>query len=173
MYDALTCALRDIEKALPNGGDSRSGKMTSTATSNPSAQLSVVLKFYEAIANWKFDVLEALFSDDYIHKTLPATANDPPKNKTEGIEYAKSLGKLIGYTGLKYEIFQFNEAPGSIWVHSRLSGDLPDGVAFNIESIYIFTLSSGDNIQITAIQEFIDTMTKLAAELAAAASAPK
>ncbi|KAH9005642.1 hypothetical protein EDB86DRAFT_2879772 [Lactarius hatsudake] len=171
--------------------------MASTATSNPSAQLSVVLKFYEAIATWKFDVLEALFSDDYIHKTLPATANDPPKNKTEGIEYAKSLGKLIGYTSLKYEIFQLNEAPGSIWVHvrpeqhffqriytcitdiscliqSRLYGDLPDGVAFNIESIYIFTLSSGDNIQITAIQEFIDT--KLAAELEAvtsAAAAPK
>lgn len=172
MYDALT----DIDKALPNGGDSCSGKMASTTTSNPSAQLSVVLKFYEAMANWKFDVLEVLLSDDYIHKTLPAAANDPPKNKTEGREYAKSLGKLVGYTDLKYEIFQLNETPGSIWVHSRLYGDLPDGVAFNIESIYIFTLSSGDNIQITAIQEFIDTVSKVAAELAAAAfaaAAPK
>ncbi|KAI9444093.1 hypothetical protein H4582DRAFT_2190254 [Lactarius indigo] len=101
--------------------------------------------FTRPIATWKFDVLEALFSDDYIHKTLPATANDPPKNKAEGIGHAKSIGKLLGYTDLKYEIFQSNEAPGSIWVHSRLYGDLPGGVAFNTESIYIFTLSSGDN----------------------------
>ncbi|KAI9462836.1 hypothetical protein BJY52DRAFT_113540 [Lactarius psammicola] len=143
--------------------------MSSTSTSNPSAQLSVVLKFYEAISNWKFDVLEALFSDDYIHKTLPATANDPPKNKAQGIEYAKSIGKLLGYTHLEYEIFQSNETTGSIWVHSRLYGNLPGGVTFNTESIYIFTLSSGDNIKITAIQEFIDT--KLAADFAAAASA--
>ena len=75
--------------------------MSSTSTSGPSAQLSVVLKFYEAISTWKFDVLEALFSDDYIHKTLPATANDPPKNKAQGIEYAKSIGKLLGYSDLQ------------------------------------------------------------------------
>jgi hypothetical protein len=41
-------------------------------------------------------------------------------------------------------------------------------MVFNSESIFIFTLSAGDNIQITAIQEFIDT--KLAAEFAAAAA---
>ena len=57
----------------------------------------------------------------------------------------------------------------SCLIQSRLYGDLPGGVAFNTESIFIFTLSSGDNTQITAIQEFIDT--KLAAEFAAAASA--
>jgi hypothetical protein len=39
---------------------------------------------------------------------------------------------------------------------------------FSTESIFIFTLSSGDNIQITSIQEFIDTKT--AADFAAAAA---
>jgi len=144
-------------------------RLTMSSTSNPSAQLGVVLKWYETVSTWQFDVLEEQFSDDYIHKTLPATANDPPKNKAQGIEHAKSIGKLLGHTDLKYEIIQLNETPGSIWVHSRLYGDLPGGVAFNTESIFIFTLSSGDNIQITAIQEYIDT--KQAAEFAAAASA--
>ena len=72
-----------------------------SSTSNPSAQLSVVLKWYDAVSTWKFDVLEEQFSDDYVHKTLPATANDPPKNKAQGIEYAKSIGKLLGYTHLQ------------------------------------------------------------------------
>ena len=72
-----------------------------SSTSIPSAQLSVVLKWYEAVSTWKFDVLEAQFSDNYIHKTLPATANDPPKNKAQGIEHAKSIGKLLGYTHLQ------------------------------------------------------------------------
>jgi hypothetical protein len=43
-----------------------------------------------------------------------------------------------------------------------------DNLAFNSESIFMFTLSSGDTIQITAIQDFIDT--KMVAELAAAAT---
>jgi hypothetical protein len=51
--------------------------------------------------NLEFDILEAQFSDDYIHKTLPSTANDPPKDKTQGIEYAKSFGKLLGYRDLQ------------------------------------------------------------------------
>jgi hypothetical protein len=70
-------------------------------TSNISAQLSVVLKWYEAVSTWKFDVLEEQFSDDYIHKTFPATANDPPKNKAEGIEFAKTVGTLLGCTPLQ------------------------------------------------------------------------
>lgn len=70
-------------------------------TSEPSAQLSVVLRWYEAVSNWKFEVLEEQFSEDYIHETLPASANDPPKNKAQGIEFAKSVGKLLGYTPLQ------------------------------------------------------------------------
>jgi ketosteroid isomerase-like protein len=136
--------------------------------SNPSAQLSVVLRWYDAISNWKFDVLEELLSEDYLHETLPATANDPPKNKAEGIEHAKSVGNSLGYTPLQYEIFRLNETPGNIWLHSRLYGNVPGGIELNNESIFIFTLGSGDNIQITVIREFIDT--KQAAEFAAAAS---
>jgi hypothetical protein len=105
--------------------------------SNPSAQLSVVLRWYDAISNWKFDVLEELLSEDYLHETLPATANDPPKNKAEGIEHAKSVGNSLGYTPLQvrrafinwsrnhvlpqYEIFRLNETPGNIWLHVRPS----------------------------------------------------
>ncbi len=72
-----------------------------SSISNPSAQLSVVLKWYGAISTWQFDVLEALLSDDYIHKTLPASANDPPKNKAKGIEHAKSIAQSLGYTHLE------------------------------------------------------------------------
>jgi hypothetical protein len=51
------------------------------------------------------------------------------------------------------------------YVQARL---YTDNLAFNSESIFMFKLSSGDNIQITALQDFIDT--KMAAEFAAAAA---
>ncbi|KAI0291003.1 hypothetical protein BC826DRAFT_514111 [Russula brevipes] len=142
--------------------------MSPANLTNPSPQLSVVLQWYKAVTAWKFDVLEELFSDDYIHKTLPASANEQPKNKAEGIAHAKAVGALFGYKPLQYEIFQLSENAGTIWVHSRLYGDSPGG-PFTHESIFIFTLSSGDDIKITAIQDFVDT--KLTAELAAAAAA--
>jgi hypothetical protein len=110
-------------------------------TSKPSAQLSVVLRWYDAVSNWKFDVLEEQFSEDYRHETLPSNTNDPPKNKAEGIEFAKSVGKMLGYTPLQvrrafinwdrnhvlpqYEIFRFSETPGHIWVHVRPSPEYP------------------------------------------------
>jgi hypothetical protein len=53
-------------------------------------------------------------------------------------------------------------------VQSRLYGEIPGGFQFNSESVYIFTLSSGDDVKITAIQEYIDT--KLAADFAASAA---
>lgn len=53
-------------------------------------------------------------------------------------------------------------------LQSRLYGAIPGGVELNSESVYIFTLSSGDDVKMTAIQEFIDT--KLTAEFAAAAA---
>lgn len=108
-------------------------------TSEPSAQLSVVLRWYDAVSTWKFNVLEEQFSEDYIHETLPSSANDPPKNKAQGIEFAKTVGKLLGHTPLQvchvvhssnscrnhvlpqYEIFRLSETPGHIWVHVRPS----------------------------------------------------
>jgi len=61
---------------------------------------ATVTQFYEAITVWDFDALEKLFSEDYEHKTLPASANDPPKNKQQGIEYAKAVGGSLGFTKL-------------------------------------------------------------------------
>ncbi len=72
-----------------------------SSTSEPSPQLCAVLSFYDAVTNWKFDVLDELFADDYIHDTYPSSANVPPKSKTEGIEHAKAIGALLGYTPLK------------------------------------------------------------------------
>ncbi len=69
--------------------------------SNPSPQLSVVLQFYDAITNWKFDAVEQLFSDDYIHTTLPSTAKEPPKNKAQGLAHGKAVAAALGYTPLK------------------------------------------------------------------------
>jgi len=122
-----------------------------------SPQFNAVQQFYDAVTTWKFDVLESLFSEDYVSIILPASANVPPKNKTEGIQHAKEFGASIGYAPLKYEIFELIEAPGSVWTHSRLYGDIPGGPSFNVESIYVFTLSTGDDIKITAISEFVDT----------------
>jgi hypothetical protein len=87
--------------------------------SDPSPQLSAVLQFYEAITNWKFDVVEELFSDDYIHTTLPSSAKEPPKDKAQGLAHAKGLAAALGYTPLKYEILQLNESKESVWVHVR------------------------------------------------------
>lgn len=138
--------------------------------SNPSPQLSAVLQFYDAITNWKFDTVEKLFDDEYIHTTLPSSTKEPPKNKAEGLAHAKGVAAALGYTPLKYEIFQLNESKGSIWVHSKMHGEGPGGASFANESIFIFTLkSSGDNVKITSVQDFVDT--KQAADAAAAAAA--
>jgi len=137
--------------------------------SNPSPQLSAVLRWYDAITTWKFDVVEELFSDDYTHTTLPSSAKVPPKNKAEGLAHAKAVAGALGYTPLKYEIYKFNESKESIWVYSKLYGEGPGGASFANESVFIFTLSSsGDKVKITAIQDFIDT--KQAADAAAAAT---
>ena len=69
--------------------------------SNPSPQLSAVHLFYDAITTWKFDVIGELFSDDYIHTTLPSTANVPPKSKAEGLAHAKGVAEALGYAPLK------------------------------------------------------------------------
>lgn len=142
---------------------------TMTIAKPSSSQVNAtVTKFYEAVTAWDFDALETLFSEDYEHRTLPASANDPPKDKKQGIEFARAIGQLLGHAKLNYEIFKSIELPGSVWAHTRLYGELRGGHQFNGESIYIFTLSSeGDRI--VGIQEFIDT--KAAADFAAA-SAP-
>ena len=72
--------------------------------SQQSAQLGVVLRWYDAITTWKFDVVEELFADDYEHTTVPASANEPPKNKAQGIEHAKYIGKLLGYPCLQVRL---------------------------------------------------------------------
>ncbi|KAI9453122.1 hypothetical protein F5148DRAFT_1289298 [Russula earlei] len=135
-------------------------------SNNPSPQFTAVLKFYEAIGFWKFDVLEKLFSEEYTSTTLPASANQPVRDKRQGIAYAKTFGGALGYAPLKYEIFQFIEGAGKIWAHSRFYND---DIKFNSESVFIFSLSSGDDIKITGVHDFIDT--KLAADFAAAAAA--
>jgi len=72
-----------------------------SVTKSSSSQVNAtVAQFYKAVTVWDFDVLEKLFSEDYEHKTLPASANDPPKNKQQGIEYAKAVGASLGFTKL-------------------------------------------------------------------------
>ncbi|KAI0305199.1 hypothetical protein B0F90DRAFT_1702438, partial [Multifurca ochricompacta] len=160
---AFSAPHHDLLGTDAKAGDEKETKLSSSlprrlhitmTSANVSPQLSVVHQFYEAISGWKFDVLEAVFADDYRHTTLPASANDPPKNKAQGIAYAKAVGTALGYVPVKYEIFKYNEAPESIWVHSRLYNDHPDGPHFSNESIFIFTLSSGSHIQITSIQNY-------------------
>ena len=70
------------------------------AKSSSSEVNATVTQFYEAVTVWDFGALEKLFSEDYEHKTLPASANDPPKNKREGIEHARVVGGLLGNTKL-------------------------------------------------------------------------
>ena len=71
------------------------------AKSTPSQVNATVTRFYEAVTVWNLDALEELFSENYEHKTLPATANDPPKNKQQGINHAKCVGDSLGRTNLK------------------------------------------------------------------------
>ena len=75
--------------------------MMTVTFSNPSPQLSAVLRFYDAITNWKFEVIDELFSDDYIHRTLPSSANEAPKDKAQGLAHAKGVAAALGYTPLK------------------------------------------------------------------------
>jgi hypothetical protein len=103
-FNSGRASLQQVEKR--NGSASRkdvaiANKMSPANLTNPSPQLSVVLQWYKAVTAWKFEVLEELFSDDYIHKTLPASANEQPKNKAEGIAHAKAVGALFGYKPLQ------------------------------------------------------------------------
>jgi hypothetical protein len=66
-----------------------------------SPQFGVVRQFYDAVTSWDFDAFERLFAEDYIHKTLPASANDPPKNKVQGIAHAKAVGEMLGHAPLE------------------------------------------------------------------------
>jgi hypothetical protein len=46
----------------------------------------------------------------------------------------------------------------------KLHGESPGGTSFANESIFIFTLkSSGDDVKITSIQDFVDTKQTAAA----------
>ena len=72
-----------------------------TLSKQISPQFNAVQQFYDAVTTWKFDVLESLFSEDYVSRILPASANVPPKNKTEGIQHAKEVGDSMGYAPLK------------------------------------------------------------------------
>jgi len=76
-------------------------KQSNMTLSNPSPQLSAVLRWYDAITNWKFDVVEELFSEDYVHTTLPSSAKEQPKNKAQGLAHAKGVAAALGYTPLK------------------------------------------------------------------------
>ena len=110
------------------------------AKSSSSQVNATVTKFYEAVTAWDIDALETLFSEDYEHRTLPTSANDPPKNKKQGIEYARTIGDLLGHAKLnvrdrrititrasdsdvfyitQYEIFKSIELAGSVWAHVR------------------------------------------------------
>jgi len=70
--------------------------MTPAAKSSSPHLKPAVTQFFEAIKDWDFDAIEKLFSEDFIHTTLPASANDPPKNKKYGIEHAKAVAALLG-----------------------------------------------------------------------------
>jgi len=53
-----------------------------------------------------------------------------------------------------------------------LHGEGPGGASFANESIFIFALkSSGDNVKITSVQDFVDTKQTADAAAAAAAAA--
>jgi ketosteroid isomerase-like protein len=70
------------------------------AKPSSSPQFGAVRQFYEAITRWDFDALEKLFSEEYVHKTLPASADDPPKNKAQGIAHARAVGAMLGHAPL-------------------------------------------------------------------------
>jgi hypothetical protein len=68
---------------------------------NPSPQLDVVLKWYEAITVWNFDHLSVSMADTYKHTTLPASAGEAPKDKAQGIAHAKAVAALQGHAPMK------------------------------------------------------------------------
>jgi hypothetical protein len=88
-----------------------SSPKTMTVSKSSSSQLNTtVTKFYEAVTGWDFDALETLFSEDYEHRTHPASANDPPKNKKQGIEFARTIGGLLGHAKLNVRDRRINNS---------------------------------------------------------------
>ncbi|KAI0263038.1 hypothetical protein BC834DRAFT_971586 [Gloeopeniophorella convolvens] len=144
-------------------------------TDTASAQLRTVQQWYDAVAAWDFDALGALLADTYEHRTLPASARDPPKNKAQGLTLARTVAAALDHLALQYEVFQWSEGPGHVWVHSRLYSKAPgaQGIEFNNESVFIFTFgtgaAAGGQLQIATIQEFVDT--KFVADFKKAAAA--
>jgi hypothetical protein len=68
------------------------------AVADPSSSSPVnatVTKFYEAVTVWDFDAFEELFSEDYEHRTLPASVNaGPPKNEEDDMKHIKKPSRL-------------------------------------------------------------------------------
>ncbi|KAI0316309.1 hypothetical protein OF83DRAFT_1173022 [Amylostereum chailletii] len=128
-----------------------------SSPANPTPQLNTVLVWYKAVSSWDIAALTTLLSENYVHHTLPASANDPPKNKTEGLAHARKMGEIFGNKPMNYEIYDVNEAEGKIWVHSKLSIEVPSGPSFNNESIFIFTIDPATPGEIAIIKEFVDT----------------
>ena len=96
--------------------------MTS-ATPSSSPQFSAVQQFYEAVSHWDFEALEKLFAENYVHKTLPASANDPPKNKAEGIAHARAVGAMLGHAPLKVSKHAAGTTGASALLRSRRRGN--------------------------------------------------
>lgn len=78
--------------------------MPYTPPSNPSPQLRTVLRWYEAVTSWDFETLDKIFSDDYVHVSLPASVKEADKNKTEGLAHAKVMSGLFEGKPLKVSV---------------------------------------------------------------------
>ena len=57
---------------------------------------ATVTRFFEGLKDWDFDIIEEVFSEDFVHTTLPASTNEPPRDKKRGIEHAKAVAALLG-----------------------------------------------------------------------------
>ena len=68
----------------------------SESVSNPSPQLSAVLKWYDAVSTWNIEAFSSSLAEEYTQSTLPVSAGQAQKDKAQGVAHAKAVAASLG-----------------------------------------------------------------------------
>lgn len=77
------------------------------AVKNPSPQLRVMLRWFDAVATHNMEALDAILSDDYVHPILPQSLGLPTYDRAGFLEFAQKV--LMPFLTV-YEV-RFHDSP--------------------------------------------------------------
>jgi len=130
------------------------------APKGSSSQLKTVLRYLELIGALDLVELDTLFADDFVQSTRPLSLGLPSRTKEEDLAFLGALAEKLKGRRVEVTVYDVIESPGKAWAHVLLHGEFQDGKAFDVESIYQFTLvehASSNLPKIKAVVDFVDS----------------